>query len=38
MVGIFWRVGDRSVIDVSPLGEAEPYGDCLTHRNNQIDY
>jgi len=38
MVGIFWLVGDRLIIDASPLSEAEPYGDCLTHRNSHIDY
>ena len=30
-VGIFWRVSDVLVIDRSPLDEAEPYGDCMTH-------
>lgn len=30
-VGIFWRVGGVLVLDRSPLAEAEPYGDCLTH-------
>ena len=31
-VGIFWRVNGILVIDRSTLDEAEPYGDCLTHR------
>ncbi len=30
-VGIFWWVNGALVIDRSTLGEAEPYGDCLTH-------
>lgn len=38
MVGIFWLLGNRLMIDASPLGEAEPYGDCLTHRRSHIDY
>ena len=37
-VGIFWLLGDRLVLDTSPLSDAEPYGDCLTHRNSHIDY
>ncbi len=31
-IGIFWRVGRVLVTDHSTLAEAEPYGDCLTHR------
>jgi hypothetical protein len=27
MVGIFWLVDGRLIIDASPLSEAEPYGD-----------
>jgi len=38
MVGIFWLVSDRLILDVSSLSEAESYGDCLTHRNSHIDY
>ena len=38
MVGIFWLFRGRLIIDASPLPEAEPYGDCLTHRNSHIDY
>lgn len=30
-VGIFWRVGDRLLVERTPLAQAEPYGDCLTH-------
>ena len=37
-VGIFWLVGERLILDASPLSEAEPYGDCLTHRNSHIEY
>lgn len=37
-VGIFWLVGERLILDASPLNQAEPYGDCLTHRNSHIDY
>ena len=37
-VGIFWLLGDRLILDTSPLSEAEPYGDCLGHRTSHIDY
>jgi hypothetical protein len=37
-VGIFWLIDANLIIDASPLSEAEPYGDCLTHRNSHIDY
>ena len=30
-VGIFWIVQRKSIIDSTPLSEAEPYGDFLTH-------
>jgi hypothetical protein len=30
-VGIFWLVGGILLIDKTPLSEAEPYGNCLTH-------
>lgn len=30
-VGIFWVIDGRLVIDSTPLSEAEPYGDHLTH-------
>lgn len=38
LVGIFWLVGDRLIIDASLLSEAESYGDCLTHRTSHIDF
>jgi hypothetical protein len=38
MVGIFWWFRGRLILDASPLSEAEPYGDCLTHRKSHIDY
>jgi hypothetical protein len=31
LVGIFWPVGGKLVIDSGPLSEAEPYGDHLTY-------
>ena len=30
-VGIFWMVNGKSIVDSTPLSEAEPYGDFLTH-------
>jgi hypothetical protein len=36
-VGIFWVVGTRLILDSSPLSEAEPYGDNLTHSKSHID-
>lgn len=30
-VGVFWRLGGALIADALPLGEAESYGDCLTH-------
>ncbi len=36
-VGIFWRVGDALVIDRSTLGDAEPYGDCITHATGHYE-
>ncbi len=38
MVGIFWLIEDRLVLDTTLLSEAEPYGDCLTHGNSHIDF
>jgi hypothetical protein len=38
MVGIFWLIDDRLVLDTSLISEAEPYGDCLTHGNSHIDF
>lgn len=37
-VGIFWLIADRLILDASPLNEAEPYGDCLTHQKGHIDF
>lgn len=37
-VGIFWMIGDRLIIDSTPLSAAEPYGDCLGHSTSHIDY
>ena len=31
LVGIFWVVSGKLVIDSTPLGEAEPYSDFLIH-------
>jgi len=30
-VGIFWLVNGKLLIDSTPLGRAQPYGDHLTH-------
>ena len=38
MVGIFWLIGHRLIIDASSLNEAEAYGDCLGHRRSHVDY
>ena len=37
-VGIFWLLGNGSLlVDSTPLAEAEPYGECLTHPRSHID-
>ena len=36
-VGIFWLLNGKLLIDSVPLGEAEPYGDHLTHPRSHID-
>jgi hypothetical protein len=36
-IGIFWVVRAKLVIDSTPLGAAEPYGDHLTHPRSHID-
>jgi hypothetical protein len=36
-VGIFWLVKNRLLIDSSPLDQAEPYGEHLTHPRSHID-
>jgi hypothetical protein len=38
MVGIFWLVEDKLILDVSPITEGEPYGECLGHRRSHIDH
>lgn len=38
MVGIFWLLGNRLIFDTSPLSEAEPYGDCLGHKESHDHY
>ncbi len=35
-LGIFWLVDGKLIIDSSPLSEAEPYGDHLTHPRSHI--
>ena len=37
-VAIFWLFEGKLIIDSTPLSEAEPYGDALTHANSHIDY
>jgi hypothetical protein len=37
-VGIFWLLGDGTLLlDATPLAEAEPYGEFLTHSRSHID-
>ncbi|TXN17261.1 hypothetical protein FV219_00470 [Methylobacterium sp. WL122] len=41
-VGIFWGVRDESgalalVVDLTPLADAEPYGEALTHRGGHYE-
>lgn len=36
-VGIFWRVGDHLLVERTPLAQAEPYGDCLTHSGGHYE-
>ena len=38
LIGIFWLLEGRLIVDTSTLSDAEPYGDCLTHRNSHIDF
>jgi len=35
-VGIFWLVGEKLVFDVTPLSQAEDYGDFKIHSGNHI--
>jgi hypothetical protein len=37
LVGIFWLVNNKLVIDSSPLDQAEPYGDHVGHAASHID-
>jgi hypothetical protein len=36
-VGIFWLLNGKLTIDSTPVGEAEPYGDHLTHPRSHVD-
>jgi hypothetical protein len=36
-LGIFWLVDGKLIIDSTPLTEAEPYGDSLTHPRSHVD-
>lgn len=36
-VGIFWQVESSLVVERTPLSEAEPYGECLTHAGGHYD-
>jgi len=37
-VGIFWLFEGRLTLDVSPLSQAESYGDCLGHPTSHDEY
>jgi hypothetical protein len=36
-LGIFWLVDGKLIFDSSPLSEAEPYGDHMTHPRSHVD-
>jgi hypothetical protein len=36
-VGIFWLLDGTLLTDSTPLDQAEPYGDHLTHPRSHID-
>jgi hypothetical protein len=36
-LGIFWLVNGNLIIDSSPLSEAEPYGDHMTHPRSHVN-
>jgi hypothetical protein len=37
-VAIFWLLGDSTLLlETTPLADAEPYGECLTHPRSHID-
>jgi len=38
MVGIFWLLGERLILDVSPLSRAEAGGDWLDHSMSHDDF
>jgi hypothetical protein len=38
LVGIFWYFDGRLLTDCTPLSQAEPYGDCLTHPRGHYRY
>lgn len=38
MVGIVWLVEDKLILDVSPISEADPYGECLGHPRSHINH
>jgi hypothetical protein len=35
-LGIFWLVDGKLIFDSSPLSEAEPYGDHITHPRSHV--
>lgn len=37
-VGIFWLVGDRLIIDSTPVSKAEPYGVAKTHGRGHLKH
>jgi hypothetical protein len=36
-LGIFWLVDGKLIFDSSPLSEAEPYGDHMTHPRSHVN-
>ena len=37
-VGIFWLVGGKLMVDVTPTSHAETYGECLGHAKGHFEY
>ena len=37
-VGIFWLFGGKLILDTTPLGQAEPYGEAKTHPRGHLKY
>jgi hypothetical protein len=37
-VGIFWLIGQRLIIDTTPVSKAEAYSTASTHPTSHIDY